>query len=260
MSNRPDPGAALRRLFGGRLTPATKWLLLLELGLFVVYAFAGGPAFYRDHLALTPSRALPGLEVWQLVTGILFHVSGGALLGNLIGLFVIGPLMERPWGTRRFLVVFVVAGVVANLVAALVGLAVAPRQAMGGCGSSLVAMIVAFGFVYRRQRLLFFGLTPMRAEHLSLFFAGLIVLLTLLARDFAGLAAAVAAGVIGALAATERLRIDHLGDALSAWWRRVRRARLKRRYHVLQGGKGQPDEAPPTPSGAPQGERKRYLN
>jgi hypothetical protein len=122
---------------------------------------------------------------------------------------------------------------------------------------------VAFGFVYRRQQLLLFGLKPMRAEHLAIFFAALLLLLGLLAGDYAGLAASVAAGVVGALAATERLRFFHLVESLPAWWRGVQRARLKRRYHVLRGGKDDaptdPPERPDPPERRPSKDR-RYLN
>jgi membrane associated rhomboid family serine protease len=232
MGTRPQHSDSIRRRLGGRLTPVVTWLLVIELTAFIVYAFADGPAFYRDHLALTPARTLPNLEVWQLVTALFFPVAGGALLGNLIGLFFIGPLLERPWGSRRFLTVFLVSGIAANLTAALVGLWLAPTRATGGCTSSLVALTVAFGFVYRRQQLLFFGVAPMRAVHLSVFFTALV--------------AGITAGVIGALAATERLPLDGVGDRVARWWRASRRARLKRRYKVLTGGKGD--------------EPKRYVN
>jgi membrane associated rhomboid family serine protease len=238
-------GSALSQLFGGRLTPVTTWLLLVELAAFIVYAFAGGPAFVRDHLALTPVAAVRRFEVWQVVTAVWFHVSGLALFGSLIGLFIIGPLLERPWGGRRFLTFFVVTGVLANLGAALVGGLFGWQQVLGGCGPSLVALLIAFGLMYRRQQVLFFGVAPMRGLHIALFLTGLWVLLAVLAADFVAVAAYAAAAGLGALLGTGRWSLDGVLGRIARAWERLRQRRLRRRYKVLEGGRS---------------DRKRYLN
>ena len=254
---------SFRRLIGGPLTPVVKWLLLLELAAFVVYLVLGSPAFMRDHLALTPRRAIVGLELWQVVSALLFHVQGTALIFNLIGLLAVGPLIERPWGGRRLLSLFVISGLIANLVGALVGLLYGSSQVIGGCSPSIIALIVAFGFTYRRQQLMFFGWVNTRADRLAMTLVGLALLLSLLARDVAGLMATAAAGGAAALAATSRLRIDRAGDAVVGWWHGLRRSRLRRRYQVLAGGREAADHAAPpvTPPEDERGpDRTRYLN
>jgi membrane associated rhomboid family serine protease len=255
MTPKSDFRDQLRRLLGGPLTPVTKWLLVIELAVFVVYLVMGSPAFFRDHLALTPRRAIRGLELWQIASALVVHVQGTAVLFNLIGLLVLGPLVERPWGGRRFLSLFVIAGLAANLVAALVGLLYAPGHVSGGCSPSILALVVAFGFIYRRQQLMFFGWVNTRADRLAICLVALSLLLSLLSRDVAGLMAAVAAGGVAALAATARLRADRALDAVVEWWRGRQRARLKRRYQVLAGGKDAD-----APAGDPPADRKRYLN
>ncbi|HEY3351679.1 MAG TPA: rhomboid family intramembrane serine protease [Polyangia bacterium] len=235
----------LGQLFGGRLTPVTTWLLVVELALFIVYAFAAGPAAWRDHLALVPTRAIRGLELWQIASAMLFHVSGLALLGNLIGLFIMGPLLERPWGGRRFLIFFVVTGVLANLAAALVGAAAGWRTPLGGCGPSIVAMMAAFGTMYRREQVLFFGFAPMKGLHVALFFVGLWVVLALLAADFVGVVAYVAAAGLGVAMANGTLPLGRILDRLAQAREKLRLRRLRRRYKVIQGGRA---------------EEKRYLN
>jgi rhomboid protease GluP len=256
---------SFRRLLGGPLTPVTKWLIVIELAAFVVYLGLGSSPFVRDHLALTPRRAIVGLEPWQIVSALLFHVQGTSLIFNLIGLLALGPLIERPWGGLRFLSLFVIAGVVANLVGALVGLLYGSTQVMGGCGPSIIALVAAFGFVYRRQQLMFFGFVNTRADRLAMTLVGLALLLSLLARDIAGLMATAAAAGAAALAATSRLRIDRAGDAVAGWWHGLRRARLRRRYQVLSGGRAKDGDQPVPPAAPPPPEergpdRTRYLN
>jgi len=268
MTPKPHQRESLRRLLGGHLTPVTRWLLLIELAAFVAFLVLGNPRFFRDHLALTPARAIRGLELWQIVSALLFHVQGMAVLFNLIGLFALGPLIERPWGGRRFLSLFLVTGIGANLVGALVGMLYAPQQTTGGCGPSVIALVVAFGFVYRRQQLMFFGWVNARADRLAICLVALALLLSLLGRDIPGLMATVAAGGIAALAATARLRVDRAIDAVGDFWRGRQRARLKRRYQVLSGGKDAPDDpkaaagSPDSPDDAkaPPADKPRYLN
>jgi membrane associated rhomboid family serine protease len=237
MAHRPKRrDSTLRQLFGGRLTPVTTWLIAVQLAAYVVYAFAAGPVAWRDHLALSPVRAIRGLELWQIVTAVWFHVSGLALLGNLIGLFVMGPLLERPWGGKRFLTFFVATGVGANLAAALAGALAGWRQPLGGCGPSVVAMMVAFGVMYRREQVLFFGFAPMKGLHVALFLTGLWLLLALLAADFVAVVAYLTAAGLGVVMAEKRLPsggwLAHL-----AHWDRFRARRLRRRYKVIQGGR-----------------------
>ena len=225
------------RLLGGRLTPVTTWLLIIEFSAFLVFAFAGGPAAWRNHVALNPQRAIGAFELWQIVTAPWFHVSGFALLGSLIGLFVIGPLLERPLGSRRFLAFFIITGIVADLAAAIVGSVFGFKQVLGGCGPALIASMVAFGFIYRRQQLLLFGVTPMKGLHLSVFFTGLWLLLAALDRDGVALAAYLAAGVAGAALVGGRVRLGDTIGRLAKAWERVRQRRLRRRYKVIPGGR-----------------------
>ncbi len=46
------------------------------------------------------------------ITNLFLHFSLGHLLGNLLFLWVVGPLLEEAWGRRRFLVFYLAAGLV----------------------------------------------------------------------------------------------------------------------------------------------------
>ena len=179
--------SGLERLLGFRLTPVTTWLLLIELGIFLVYLFTPRALGVGEHLALTPTRVLR--EPWQVLTSPWLHLSGGALFGNLLGLFFLGPLVERALGSRRFVLFLVATSVAGSLAAAVIGGLAGWRQPLGGCGPAVVALLAAFGALNGRQQVLFLGFAPMRALHLALFLGGLWLLLALLGGDRVGLVA-----------------------------------------------------------------------
>jgi membrane associated rhomboid family serine protease len=55
-------------------------------------------------------------EWWQLVTYMFMHGGVAHIFFNMYGLATFGTLLERAWGTRRFLVFYFVCGIGAGLV------------------------------------------------------------------------------------------------------------------------------------------------
>jgi len=55
------------------------------------------------------------LQVWRLVTYQFLHGSAFHLLANMLGLFFLGPTLERHWGSKRFLVFYLFCGVAGGL-------------------------------------------------------------------------------------------------------------------------------------------------
>lgn len=90
--------------------PATKWLLGLCVGIYFgdMIWFKG---WLRDEYCFAVGSALGEGRVWEFITFQFLHGSVGHLLFNSIGLYFFGPLIERWWGTRRYLVFYLLCGV-----------------------------------------------------------------------------------------------------------------------------------------------------
>lgn len=99
----PDGGG-----FMARLTPVVKWLLLANIGVFFIDLFAGHPFLRFGTFAIR--SALFEFRLWEFVTFQFLHGSLGHLLFNMIGLFFFGPWMERWWGSRQFLIFYLLCG------------------------------------------------------------------------------------------------------------------------------------------------------
>lgn len=95
--------------FMASLTPVVKWLLILNVGIFLVDMFT--------HRALanwgvfSVRSALMEGRVWEFITFQFLHASVGHILFNAMGLYFFGPWMERYWGSRKFLVFYLLCGI-----------------------------------------------------------------------------------------------------------------------------------------------------
>jgi len=87
-------------------------------------------------------------EWWRLLTAGFLHANAIHLLVNLYALRALGPLVERLWGTRRLILIYVVALISGSLAStiATVGVSVGASGAVFG----LFGAIAVFSTVHRR--------------------------------------------------------------------------------------------------------------
>jgi len=132
--------------------PVLSYILVVACGaaFAALYHLHGG----IDLLTLVCSGAkdreliLQGGEWWRLVSAGFLHADGVHLAANLLSLAVIGPQVERLWGTARFLLVYL-AGLVGG---SLASLAATPEASVGASGAicGLLGALIVFSTVYRR--------------------------------------------------------------------------------------------------------------
>lgn len=152
-----------------RMTPGVKWLLIANSILFVVYFLAAGSSIgaFLNLFALVPRSVIGSLAVWQLVTYLFLHspFGFGHILVNMLTLWMFGTPLESVWGTRRFLRFYFFCGVgagicvvVANAVAGTMG-----TRTIGASGA-IYGLLLAFGMMFPRAVIYFFGLFPIEAR------------------------------------------------------------------------------------------------
>lgn len=91
------------------LTPVVKWLLIVNVAIFLIDVLME-QAITRWGAFAIRSALMEG-RVWEFITFQFLHASVGHVLFNMIGLYFFGPWMERWWGSRRFLVFYLLCGV-----------------------------------------------------------------------------------------------------------------------------------------------------
>jgi membrane associated rhomboid family serine protease len=57
----------------------------------------------------------PEFKPHQIITNIFLHFDFGHILFNMFGLYMFGSILERFWGSKRFLIFYLICGVGASL-------------------------------------------------------------------------------------------------------------------------------------------------
>jgi membrane associated rhomboid family serine protease len=98
------------------ITPVVRNLLFLNIAFF----------FVDQAISLVPGFALysllsPKFLPFQFISYMFLHSNFSHLFGNMFGLFMFGPLLERMWGSKRFLIFYFVTGIGAGVLFSAIG-------------------------------------------------------------------------------------------------------------------------------------------
>ena len=220
-------------------------VLGLQVGMSLVWLLSNADAkvTLANWFIASPSQVFEDGKVWTLVTSPLLEIDFLALLLTALMLWMFVPTLERFWGTPRFFRFVVITSVVGTLAGCLMGLATGNMNVpVFGLSPFTYASIVAFGIIYARQPVQFFGVLPLTGRQLMLgFIAFLVLFIGLQGLWEKGASFAAAMGV----AAIMTSKKWSPGLALKRW--RISRARAK--LTVLEGGAAKPKR-----------DGERYLN
>jgi len=88
------------------LTRGVKWLGVITLAVSILIRVFGDAGHEFKAAAEFVPAALAHGRVWQLVTYTFINTEPFNLIFALLGLWMIGGMLEREWGTRRFIIFY----------------------------------------------------------------------------------------------------------------------------------------------------------
>jgi membrane associated rhomboid family serine protease len=138
------------------ITPAVKYLLIINIAVYAIEVVTGMPL--RNIFALQADW-VKHLAVGQLFTYMFVHANFNHLLMNMLTLFFIGPTVERTLGSYRFFVLFYLSGILGGLGWSL--LAPAGSACLGASGA-VMGVLGAFGALYPNSKLLLWFVLPVK--------------------------------------------------------------------------------------------------
>jgi membrane associated rhomboid family serine protease len=206
---------------------------------FFVLRSKGFVEVYHDWLALSARNVLSG-KVWTLLTygflhdlDTLMHIPG-----NMIGLYFLGPPIERRFGKRAMLKFWLGAVLGGGILAFLADL-VGPADTLTfGASAGTIALVGAWSWIYPNQTLLLMFIIPVPARHL----VKIVVVLDLLFA-FSGSDVSVAAHFGGLIAAWLMIHGWTRPDRIIAGFNRFKaraeqrqRQRKRKKFRVIPGG------------------------
>ncbi len=178
-------------MFGGFsfFPPVIKTLLILNTAVFLLYSFIG--SFTLDgmplrlvldyYLGLMPIGH--GFYPWQLITYQFMHANFLHLLFNMVfGLWMFGMEVENTWGSRKFLIFYLICGIAGGVSQLLLAPILDPSQTLGpvvGASAAVFGVLIAFGMMFPDRYIFIWFLLPIKAKYfilimiaLGIFFAG----------------------------------------------------------------------------------------
>ncbi|KWW31262.1 MAG: rhomboid family protein [bacterium P3] len=143
------------------LPTGVKHLLLINLLVFLSTLSLERYGFYN----ITNAMALWSLQsghfsIWQPFTYMFMHASLDHIFFNMFALWMFGCILENYWGTRRFLVYYLVCGIGA----ALINLLVAPAGPTVGASGAVYGILLAFGMTFPNEYIYLYFLFPIKAK------------------------------------------------------------------------------------------------
>lgn len=115
---------------------------------------------------------------WQLVTYMFMHGGFGHLFFNMYTLYIFGSVLERVWGTKKFLLFYFVTGIGAALVHILVQYLTGSFALTVGASGAIYGILMGYAMLYPDSIMtLIFPPISLKAKWFVLIFAGIELLL-----------------------------------------------------------------------------------
>jgi len=150
----------------GGITKAVKYLLLANVGIFVLEFLWGSELIYL--FGLTPVLVQKGF-IWQPVTYMFLHGGLFHILINMFVLWMFGCEIERTWGTKEFVKYYFITGVGAGLFTFV--LSFNSHIPTIGASGAIFGILVAFALMFPNRLIYLYFIFPVKAKYLVIFFA-----------------------------------------------------------------------------------------
>ncbi|MCX6151912.1 MAG: rhomboid family intramembrane serine protease [Ignavibacteriales bacterium] len=104
---------------------------------------------------------------WQLVTYQFLHANFSHILFNMIALWMFGMEIENLWGSKKFLIYYLLCGIGGAIVQLLVQLITGSGMAQTvGASGAIFGVMIAFAMMFPDRYIYIYFLIPVKAKYL----------------------------------------------------------------------------------------------
>jgi membrane associated rhomboid family serine protease len=181
--------------FGGFkfFPPVIKTLLISNVAIFFLANFFG--MFRIQGFPLGPIISYifvlypldNGFQFYQLITYMFMHGGLMHLLFNMFALWMFGIELENQWGSKKFLIYYLLCGIGAGLTNLFISPLFGPAAPTVGASGAIYGVLIAFGMMYPDRPIFVYFFLPIRAKYFVILYI-LIELITLANRTPDGIA------------------------------------------------------------------------
>jgi membrane associated rhomboid family serine protease len=152
-----------------------KNLLIINAAVFFIQMLAnnlllgGKPLWYILNMwfALNPLAEGFNFQIWQLITYQFMHGGFSHIFFNMLMLWMFGMEIENYWGSKKFLVYYLLCGIVAGLFQLFINplLVDTPAVTIGASGA-VYGVLIAFALMFPDRYIFLYFLVPIKAKYL----------------------------------------------------------------------------------------------
>jgi len=156
--------------------PVIKWLFIVNIAIWLLTGFF---PFITKFFSLIP---LGGVQIgpehadfwpWQLLSYMFLHGGFMHLFFNMLALWMFGMEMENSWGSRKFIVYYLLCGLGAGIANLLVAPMLTPVGPTVGASGAVFGILIAFGMLFPDRPVYFYFLLPIPAKYFIAGYIGL---------------------------------------------------------------------------------------
>jgi len=162
--------------FGKGLTPVIKWLIIINIAVFVIQNLDRS-GYIVDQLGLSTTDVFKVPAIWQVFTYQFLHGGFFHLFFNMFVLWMFGSEVEVTLGGKRFLRFYLLCGTGAGLITAIAFFSV-PMVVIGASGA-ILGVLVAFAVMFPNRIVYLYFMFPIKVKYLVMIFIGLDLLASL---------------------------------------------------------------------------------
>lgn len=148
------------------MTPAVKLLVITNLIVFGVNLIV---PMMTLRLGLQPQAVFEGFAIWQPVTYMFLHDTGGVghILINMLALWMFGTELERTWGTRFFTKYYFLTGIGAAVTSLILSIFVDGiyYSVTVGASGAIYGLLLGYGLYFPNRPIYLYFIFPIPAKY-----------------------------------------------------------------------------------------------
>jgi membrane associated rhomboid family serine protease len=225
------------RMLMPQMTPVVKWLLIINVVVFILSQIPVLREILYTWFSVWPISIVECLQIWRLVTYQFLHGDIWHIFFNMLMLYFLGPMFERFWGSRKFLIFYLLCGAMGGVFYPI--LAHVGWLSLGvliGASGSILGMLAAAAILFPNMIVYLFGVIPIKMAILAIIIAAISILVLLAPQTYdnaGGEAAHLAGMAAGALyVLSENWRRKMKLKMSSGGWERQLAAKQRQQMEV----------------------------
>jgi membrane associated rhomboid family serine protease len=153
-----------------RITPVVKWLLIINIASFLLGFLVPRFGFFQyEYFSVWPKNFRTSMQIWRYITYQFLHAGLGHIFWNMFVLFFFGTMLEKLWGSKKFLTFYLICGMTGGIFyPVLAHIGWLPRAQLVGASGSILGMLAAAAILFPKMIVYVFGVFPMRMSILAI--------------------------------------------------------------------------------------------